>query len=102
MFTFIESAAFERVCPVYLGDDEYAELQQFMMQTLQLARSSPVRVAFANYAGHGRAWVSAAVFASFISYLRTERVLDVDDLRQGQAGRRPRAYSEAVVGGISQ
>ena len=24
MFTFIESSAFERVCPVYLDDDEYA------------------------------------------------------------------------------
>jgi hypothetical protein len=32
MFTFIESAAFERVRPVYLEDDEYAELQQSMMQ----------------------------------------------------------------------
>ena len=32
MFTFIESAAFARACPVYLDDDEYAELQQFMMQ----------------------------------------------------------------------
>ena len=32
MFTFIESAAFERVRGVYLDDDEYAELQQFMMQ----------------------------------------------------------------------
>lgn len=33
MFTFIESAAFERVRAVYLDDDEYAELQQFMMET---------------------------------------------------------------------
>lgn len=32
MFTFIESAAFERMRGVYLDDDEYAELQQFMMQ----------------------------------------------------------------------
>ena len=32
MFTFIESAAFERARAVYLDDDEYAELQQFMMQ----------------------------------------------------------------------
>lgn len=32
MFTFIESAAFERVRAVYLDDDEYAELQQFMMK----------------------------------------------------------------------
>lgn len=32
MFTFIESAAFERVRAVYFDDDEYAELQQFMMK----------------------------------------------------------------------
>ncbi|MCX7016566.1 MAG: transcriptional regulator [Candidatus Sumerlaeota bacterium] len=32
MFTFIESAAFERVLGVYLDDDEYAELQLFMME----------------------------------------------------------------------
>lgn len=31
MFTFIESAGFERVRAAYLDDDEYAELQQFMM-----------------------------------------------------------------------
>lgn len=30
-FTFVESSAFERVMPLYLDDDEYAELQQFMM-----------------------------------------------------------------------
>ena len=32
MFTFIESTAFERVRGAYLDDDEYAELQQFMME----------------------------------------------------------------------
>ena len=32
MFTFIASAAFERVRPSYLDDDEYAKLQEFMMQ----------------------------------------------------------------------
>jgi len=32
MFTFIESSTFERLCLLYLDDDEYAELQQFMMQ----------------------------------------------------------------------
>ena len=31
MFTFIESTAFGRVRAVYLDDDEYAELQRFMM-----------------------------------------------------------------------
>ncbi len=29
---FIESSAFERVRPDYLDDDEYSELQQFMMR----------------------------------------------------------------------
>jgi hypothetical protein len=32
MFTFIESAGFERVHALYLDDDEYGELQQFMME----------------------------------------------------------------------
>lgn len=32
MFTFIESAPFERIRLVYLDEDEYAELQQSMMQ----------------------------------------------------------------------
>lgn len=32
MFTFIESAVFERVRDFYFADDEYAKLQQFMME----------------------------------------------------------------------
>ena len=32
MFTFIESSIFERVLPVYLDDDDYAELQQYLIQ----------------------------------------------------------------------
>ncbi len=32
MFVFIESAAFDRVRACYLDDDEYGDLQQFMMQ----------------------------------------------------------------------
>jgi hypothetical protein len=31
VFTFIESPAFDRFREVYLDDDEYSELQQFMM-----------------------------------------------------------------------
>ncbi len=41
MFTFIESAAFERVRAVYLDDDEYAELQQFMMENPETGRMIP-------------------------------------------------------------
>lgn len=32
MFVFIESSAFERVRAHYLDDNEYGELQQFLMQ----------------------------------------------------------------------
>lgn len=32
MFEFIESAAFARFVPYYLDDNEYGELQQFMMR----------------------------------------------------------------------
>jgi hypothetical protein len=35
VFTFIESAVFERVRALYLDDDEYAELQQFMLQNAE-------------------------------------------------------------------
>jgi hypothetical protein len=43
MFTFIESSSFERICEAYLDDDEYAELQQFLLQNPeagQLVRGS--------------------------------------------------------------
>ena len=33
MFVFIESAVFERLRAHYLDDDQYSELQQFMMQS---------------------------------------------------------------------
>jgi hypothetical protein len=43
VFTFIESSVFERLMPIYLDDDEYAELQQYMIQNPeagQLVRGS--------------------------------------------------------------
>jgi hypothetical protein len=41
VFTFIESSSFERVCPFYLDDDEYAELQLFMMQNPEAGQLVP-------------------------------------------------------------
>jgi hypothetical protein len=41
VFAFIESAVFERVCALYLDDDEYAELQQFMMETPEAGNVVP-------------------------------------------------------------
>jgi hypothetical protein len=41
MFTFIESSMFERVLPVYLDDDEYAELQQYLIQNPETGEIVP-------------------------------------------------------------
>lgn len=41
MFTFIESSIFERILPVYLDDDEYSELQQFLMQNPEAGERVP-------------------------------------------------------------
>lgn len=41
MFTFIESSIFERIRPSYLDDDDYAELQQFLIQTPEAGELIP-------------------------------------------------------------
>lgn len=41
VFTFIESSIFERICPAYLDDDEYSELQQFLMQNPNVGEVIP-------------------------------------------------------------
>ena len=41
MFTFIESSVFERVRPAYLDDDDYAELQQYLMQNPEAGEVVP-------------------------------------------------------------
>ena len=41
MFTFIESSVFERIRPMYLDDDEYSGLQQFLMQNPEAGEIVP-------------------------------------------------------------
>ena len=41
MFTFVESSAVVRVCAAYLADDEYAELQQYMLQNPEAGQVVP-------------------------------------------------------------
>jgi len=54
VFTFIESSVFQRMLPQYLDDDEYSDLQQFLMQNPE--------------AGLGREWGSEGGFgASMLS-----------------------------------
>lgn len=38
---FIESSIFERVLPAYLDDDEYSDLQQFLMQSPEAGELVP-------------------------------------------------------------
>ena len=41
MFIFVESSNFERTRPTYLDDDEYLELQQYMMQNPEAGEIIP-------------------------------------------------------------
>jgi hypothetical protein len=41
MFTFIESSVFKRILPAYLDDDEYSELQQFLMRNPEVGEVIP-------------------------------------------------------------
>jgi hypothetical protein len=41
VFTFIESAAFANALAIYLDDDEYGDLQQFMMGNPEVGRVIP-------------------------------------------------------------
>jgi hypothetical protein len=41
VFTFIESSLFERVLPAYLDDDEYSELQQYLIQNPEAGEVVP-------------------------------------------------------------
>jgi hypothetical protein len=59
VFEFIESAAFDCVRARYLDDDEYRELQQFLMLNPEAARSFAARVVSGNSAGGAKAQASA-------------------------------------------
>jgi len=58
VFTFIESSIFERTRPAYLDDDEYSELQQFLMKNPEIGELVPgsggVRKARWTRAGTGK------------------------------------------------
>ena len=84
MFTFIESSIFERVCPAYLDDDEYSELQQFLMQTRMSGMLFLAQVAFANYDGHELGWESEEDSASSTMYGISPMSLDANTLCEGE------------------
>jgi hypothetical protein len=96
MFVFIEAAAFDSVRAHYLDDDEYGELQQFMMQNPEagaIVRGSggvrklrwrreetPLAARW-----RGQAW---RFTRDLFSALSAERVLDADVICQDEAGER--------------
>jgi hypothetical protein len=41
VFTFVESSIFRRVLPAYLNDDEYSELQQYLIQNPEAGEIVP-------------------------------------------------------------
>jgi hypothetical protein len=60
VFTFIESSIFERVLHAYLDDDEYSELQQYLIYNPEAGEVVPGSGGCARFAGRGREWESEA------------------------------------------
>lgn len=98
MFTFIESSIFERVLPVYLDDDEYAELQQYLVRNPEAGDIVPGTDGVRKVRWARPGWAAGHLFRS----IPAERVLDADALCEGKARECSRAYPQAVVGGVSR
>ena len=101
MFEFIESAAFEQFLAYYLDDDEYGELQQFLMRHPEAGRVVPgaggVRKLRWRRAGMGKRW---GVTRDLLCALSAKPILDADTLCKGEAGKYPRSHSPTAEGGI--
>lgn len=100
MFVFIESAAFARVRARYLDDDEYGDLQQFMMRNPEggaLVRGSGGvrKLRWRREALQAR-WAARDLFRA----LSAERVLDAGLVRQGEARERAGPYSATAERGV--
>ena len=103
MYTFIESSAFERVYPLYLDDDEYTELQQYMMQKPEAGQIIPgsggVRKLRWSRPGMGK---RGGLTGYLLCAVRAERILDANCLCQSEARQRSGTHSETIVGGVSR
>jgi hypothetical protein len=99
VFEFIESAAFDRLRPDYLDDDDYDALQQYMMQNPEAGAVVPgsggVRKLRWRIGGAGK-----RAAGDLLRSLSTKRVLDADALCKGKAGERASPYSKTTEGGV--
>jgi hypothetical protein len=99
VFTFIEAPTFESLRAAYLDDDEFADLQVFMMENPEAGNVIPgtggVRKLRWRRGGSGKRRRIAR------DLLRTaaQRALAADTVRQGQAGERARPHSPPTEGG---
>ena len=101
VFEFIESATFEKFLPYYLDDDEYSELQQFMMRHPEAGRVSArigrrAKTPLAARRG-GKAWWFAG---DLLRTVPAEPVLDAYALCEGEAREHPGPRSRTTEGGI--
>jgi hypothetical protein len=69
MFTFIESSSFENWMPKYLSDDEYAELQQFLLAQPLAGDLVSGSGGSENYAGKYEGGEKEAVCVSFTLFV---------------------------------
>ena len=60
MFVFIESAVFDRIRPSYLDDDEYGDLQQYMIRNPEAGAVVPGPAESGSFVGGAKALASAA------------------------------------------
>jgi hypothetical protein len=101
VFTFIESSIFERVLPAYLDDDEYSELQQYLIQNPEAGEVVPGSGGLAQgtlgTAGSGKAGRTPDHLFCSVS---TQRVLDADPVCKGKAREHSCAHPQAAVGGV--
>ena len=67
MFTFIESSVFSRELANYLDDDEYGDLQQYLINYPEAGTLFPVPAGCVNFDGSVVALANGAGFALFIT-----------------------------------
>lgn len=101
MFEFIESAALDKFLPYYLDDDEYGELQQFMMRHPEAGRVVPGSggVRKTPLAAR-REWKAWWVARDLLRAVSAEPILDAYALCEGEAREYPRPRSRTTEGGI--
>jgi hypothetical protein len=101
VFTFIESSVFERVLSAYLDDDEYSELQQYLIQNPEAGEVIPgsggLRKLRWARSGVGKRGGLRIIY--FVRYRPTEFWM-LTLYAKGKAREHSCAHPQVVVGGI--